>query len=509
MRCSFAIGIFLLLNSCSSERATPGSSDPIPVEQAASSALLRRWVGDPTEWDGQVSVVGFLPKLNAVFSGDYGGRVRIWSLSTPQGPVTYTCGDRIFAIAPSPDNRSLVIGGDNGKVHIVDPRTGIRRSLLEGHRSHVVSILYSPDGTLLVTGDQGLKIQAWRADTLEALRSFGGEGARASWEALYSLAFVGRDLVSTTDHGIDVWDLARGTRLRGAAYPLNEEPSATLPGGVLVIADREDRRMEIWDTNSCKIRAFLTLRSKHVDWGDMIGRSLAFSADGRYLALGCYDGSIRLVEVLTWKQALFLDTGDCVPLSLAFHPDGGSILSGMKEGAVCLWSLRPPGAGVRSLDQLDSLWRDLSADPEVAYPALWKLAGLGDAAVRYLKGRLSGSSVDHARISSLLQNLDSDEVIARERSTTELFQIAPEGLLAAALETSASEEARGRIRSILGERPRPFRIEPGEHSRWRTIEVLERIGTLEAKELLALLSKDSPSVALSGEARRALLRLAR
>lgn len=71
-------------------------------------------------------------------------------------------------------------------------------------------------------------------------------------------------------------------------------------------------------------------------------RSVAFSSDGKTLASGSYDQSVRLWNTADWSAAGVL-TGPARPvLSVAFSPDGGTVAAGSDEGKVWLWKLSDP-----------------------------------------------------------------------------------------------------------------------------------------------------------------------
>jgi WD40 repeat protein len=73
--------------------------------------------------------------------------------------------------------------------------------------------------------------------------------------------------------------------------------------------------------------------------------SLALSPDGRTLALGGRDGSIRLVDTSRGAVAGTLPPeveGDGPIMSLAFDPDGGTLAVGLPHGRIALWSVAAP-----------------------------------------------------------------------------------------------------------------------------------------------------------------------
>jgi WD40 repeat protein len=104
--------------------------------------------------------------------------------------------------------------------------------------------------------------------------------------------------------------------------------------GKILASGGTDDTIRLWDVATHRqIGSPLT---GHADWV----RSVAFSPDGKTLASGSADGTVRLWDVATRRQIgdpLSADTSQVY--SVAFSPDGKTLASGSADGTVRLWSV--------------------------------------------------------------------------------------------------------------------------------------------------------------------------
>lgn len=240
-----------------------------------------------------------------------------------------------------------------------------------------------------------------------------------------------------------------------------------------------------------------------------------FSPDGRYFAVALREGLHLVFDAITGKEIWRHLYSLSEPRSIAFSPDSTTLAVGYRDSTILLWDLgqlRDPSADVappsesvvRSL--LDAL---AGADARKARLAIGVLSAFPDKSLPALRQRLGPAlATDTAHVAQLLADLDSASYSTRERASRELAQLGEEIVptLEKALRAKPSAEVRQRVETLLAE-PRVVKS-PVVLGRIRAIQVLERIGSKEARELLALMASGAPESRETRDAQAALGRLA-
>jgi hypothetical protein len=157
---------------------------------------------------------------------------------------------------------------------------------------------------------------------------------------------------------------------------------------------------------------------------------------------------------------------------------------------------------------LNRLWNEAQdADVARAHRAMGSLAACPEKATRLVKDRLPPVvAADPRRVAALIADLDNDAFAVRQKATQALEKLgsSAEGGLRRALAARPSPEATLRLRRLLD------RLEGTDRLRvQRGVEVLERIGTREARQVLEAMARGMPESRLTSEAKAALARLAK
>jgi hypothetical protein len=245
---------------------------------------------------------------------------------------------------------------------------------------------------------------------------------------------------------------------------------------------------------------------------------VTFSPDSRWLATGARSSrSVCIRETATGREALALTGHSKGVGAAAFSPDGRRLATASNDTTILIWNLagrlNPTAAELPALER-EALWDALAdREPSKAQRALGSLTVAGDSGVSFLKGRVKPARLNPASVARTRQwigELDSDAFAERERASESLREMGElaEPLLRDVLKAHPTAEVRKRVRALLAGLD-SGQLPGGRLRELRAVEVLERVGTDEAKRLLTVLANGTPDARLTREAKAALERLAR
>jgi RNA polymerase sigma factor (sigma-70 family) len=471
-----------------------------------------------TDHEGYLTSLTFAPDGQSLVTTGVDGWVRSWDPSTGKslrrwaGKLGATFGGLV-----APDARTLVRADPEGTVQLCDLATGNVVRRLRGTRGSRW-YRFSADGRFLASGGwEAPEVGVWEVGTGKELGRVGIPGGAMPFAfflpggrelLVVTMAAVRRGDTKAHASAARVWDLGGGKELRRWAMPGQMAPFACSPDGrTLVTVNDRDGRLHLWDVARGRERYRAALPSFNRIF------TTAFSPDGRTLAFGDNTGLVFLLETASGRLRRRLDGHRSYVQSLAFSPDGRMLASASANDPVGLvWNVGGVSArDLRAGDKVKVWWKALAdADAFQADRAMRRLTGVPRQAVAYLQERLRPvGPADREQIAGLVADLENPRFAVRQRSMKALVDLREVAgpFLRQALEAKPSPELHRRLTKLLEEPVEPV-VAPAELQRLRGVEVLERIGTREACQILEKLAQGAPSARMSREARASLDRVA-
>jgi WD40 repeat protein len=272
-----------------------------------------------------------------------------------------------------------------------------------------------------------------------------------------------------------------------------------------VVREKDAYVLDAW---TGKVETMFPLSTR----GEWHEQSIAVSE--RWLAVRCDKNEVDLYDFESRNPETPAGRVSCpgTPIqAVALDHDGGRLITAHGDGICQVWDLKRlprPAARPGRADLWELLGR---TDPAEAQPALVGLLDRPGPAVELLARNLKPvPEVPAERIAGWIRQLDSEDFKTREEANRQLSAVLDQAVeqLPAVEKKPGTLEAWTRARRLL-ERDKELDRGPERLRQLRAVEVLERIGSPEAKALLQKLAKGAPRAFLTREARESLERLRR
>jgi WD40 repeat protein len=292
----------------------------------------------------QIDLVSLASDGKSLLAASRGGPFALWDLSMgKQRLLGGLDADHTICRAVSPDNKTLVLGGLEGKLRFWDLATGAELPPLDSHGGpRFWKVVFSHDGKVLATVDQDDSVRLWDVATRQEKRRPGQTRGRSvvltpCKGTTMALAFTrgGDALAVGVDNAVGLVDLATGKYLRWLEHGPTQGSNtifaiAVAPDGRSLATASSDKTVCLWDAaTGKKVR---TYTGHHADV-----LSVAFSPDGKTLASGGWDNTVRVWDVASGRERFPVPGHQHGVRSVVYSPDGRRLASASAEGTLCLW----------------------------------------------------------------------------------------------------------------------------------------------------------------------------
>jgi hypothetical protein len=236
------------------------------------------------------------------------------------------------------------------------------------------------------------------------------------------------------------------------------------------------------------------------------------SPDGRVLA-AAGGPAIRLLDLRTGQEFGRLTGHEAEVQVLVFTPDSEALVSGSADSTGMVWRVAQPSRKVEEQGgkRLAELWAELAdADPGKAFRAAADLMTSPKGAVALLVEHVKPVPASDAKqVGRWVAELEADSFDVRTKAARELARLGElaRPALEEALKNRPSVELRRRAEELLGRLTSGEGLSAEDLRHLRAVEVLEGIGTKQAREALATLAAGVPEARLTEQAKAALGRL--
>jgi WD40 repeat protein len=464
-----------------------------------------------------------------------------------QGGIAFSPQGQLLAVAPADNTIALW-----DVATLRDSEKPLRSVPAALHRclGKIDAFVFSPDGKRLATVEDGKFSRIYELASKKAPLTMKPSGRRVYAVAFSGdgklLATIGEQFVyrqveekETAPQSVGLWDsftgkeLAIGTDLRQMAHTVAFHPNGkSLAALHLPVAAKNTSRSGSIDIISPPIPVeyrMETIRLWHVGFaheryrfedpvqrknaehrdGWIIGRSrpvaAAFSPEG-WLFAAPGPGGIVIFETASGQPRLRLGGHVQEITALAFTPDGRTLVSTSRDSTLLLWDVTGLRTGKKLPGSSEEFWALLAdANAEKAGRAIWAMVDAPAESLALLRKRLRPIAVSQASLHKLVDDLDHPRFAVRDKAGRELttMGLSAEATLTKKLQAQPSLEASRRIQELLvGIKSMPPL--PDQLRAIRAVEVLERIGSREARDFLRELADGSEGAHLTSYAREAL-----
>ncbi|MEI7773031.1 MAG: WD40 repeat domain-containing protein, partial [Chloroflexales bacterium] len=234
----------------------------------------------------------------------------------------------VWALDISPDGRQIASGGWDQRVCLWRTADGAVEDALADHGGNVLSVAYSHDGRFLAAAGNTDQIKLWAVRGPRLVQSIGGHHG---YQESVRFSSDGQLIISSSGAGrICFWRITDGSLVQEIQPKVGAQTIAVHPDGRSLALGCADSTVRLWGVREDALLRALGGHGSGVnclDYGP--GGGLLVSGDGA--------GVVRLWDLDTGTVRQELRGHQNTVRSVAVHPDGQTVASGGVDGSIRIW----------------------------------------------------------------------------------------------------------------------------------------------------------------------------
>lgn len=308
------------------------------ILEASTDGTLRLWdiqhgalihnlqTDDTAIWD-----IVFSPDGQHVIANN---SLDLIDIETGETERSFESADTVYALSFNPSGDLLAAGLLNGEIVLWDTATGDEVQRLEGHTDAVWTLLFTDDGSRLLSVSDDQTARVWDTASWEVTRQY--DHASGIWAAALS---PDNNLFATgtVEGEITFWNFDSTTPVRVIDRGTDNRQMEVLdldfsPDGAYLVSGESDNHVRVWEVATGALAA--DLAGHHGKVG-----GVAYSRDGRYIISAGYDNQVFVWQNDTFALARTFIGHNSAVTDVTISPDGKTLVSGTLTGNLRLWNV--------------------------------------------------------------------------------------------------------------------------------------------------------------------------